>query len=99
MASMDVHLTLSGGWWPTVGTHYRRPGQWLPGTRVRFDRFVDHLSRELLHQPASARLLKACCEASGCKPHEQIDREHGLIQWGMPRLLTTFLDSPEFLVR
>jgi uncharacterized protein (DUF1800 family) len=99
MASMSIHLTLSGGWWPTVGTHYRRPRQWLPGSRVRFDRFVDHLSRELLHRRADDRLLKACCDATGCRPHEQIDKEHGLIQWGMPRLLTTFLDSPDFFSR
>ncbi len=99
MASMSVHYTLSGGWWPTVGMHYRKPEQWLPGKRVRFDRFVDHLSRELLHRRASERLLKACREATGCKAHEQINREHGLIQWGMPRLLTTFLDSPDFLAR
>jgi len=99
MASMGVHYTLSGGWWPTVGTHYRKPEQWLPEKRIRFDRFVDHLSRELLHRPASDRLLKACTEATGCRKHEQINRDHGLIQWGMPRLLTTFLDSPDFLNR
>ena len=96
---MNVHLTLSGGWWPTVGTHYRRPGQWLPGDRVRFQDLVDHMSREVLHRRATDRLLKACCEVTGCKPREWIDREHGLIQWGMPRFLTTFLDSPDFLAR
>jgi len=99
MASMNVHLTLSGGWWPTVGTHYRRPGQWLPGDRVRFQDLVDHVSREVLHRRATDRLLKACCEVTGCKPREWIDREHGLIQWGTPRFLTTFLDSPDFLAR
>jgi hypothetical protein len=44
-------------------------------------------------------MLKACCEATGCKPREVIEPEHGLVQWGMGRLLTTFLDSPEFLSR
>ena len=99
MASMNVHYTLSNGWWPTKGVHYREPKDRLPKVRVRFADLVDHLSRELLHARATDRMLKACCEATGCKPREVIDPEHGLVQWGMGRLLTTFLDSPEFLSR
>jgi hypothetical protein len=99
MASMNVHYTLSYGWWPTKGVHYREPKERLPKVRVRFADLVDHLSRELLHARASDRMLKACCQATGCKPREVIDPEHGLVQWGMGRLLTTFLDSPEFLSR
>jgi hypothetical protein len=99
MASMDVHYTLSGGWWPTVGVHYIKPKHRLPAPRVRFAELVDHLSRQLLHQRAGDRLLKACCAATDCKPREWIDEEHGLVQWGMARLLTTFLDSPDFLSR
>ena len=99
MSSMSVHYTLSGGWWPTVATHHRKPAEWLPGERVRFKELVEHLSRELLHRRASDRLLQACCDATGCKPKEWIDAEHALVQWGMPRLLTTFLDSPAFLTR
>jgi hypothetical protein len=99
MASMNVHYTLSYGWWPTKGVHYREPKDRLPKVRVRFADLVDHLSRELLHARASDRMLKACCQATGCKPREVIDPEHALVQWGMGRLLTTFLDSPEFLSR
>jgi uncharacterized protein (DUF1800 family) len=99
MASLSVHYTLSGGWWPTVGTRYRKPADWLPKPRLRFADLVDHLSRELLHRRASDRLLQACCDATGCKPKEWVDEEHELVQWGMPRLLTTFLDSPDFLSR
>jgi hypothetical protein len=99
MASLEVHYTLSGGWWPTVGTHYREPAGWLPRAKLPFAELVDHLSRELLHRRASDRLLEACCDATGCRPRESIDADHGLVRWGMPRLLTTFLDSPEFLSR
>ncbi len=99
MASMEVHLTLSGGWWPTAGTHYRKPRTWLPKDRVRFADLVDHVAREVLHRRAGDRLLKACCEVSGCRAKEWIDPEHGLVQWGWPRFMTTFLDSPDFLVR
>lgn len=99
MASLSVHYTLSGGWWPTVGTHYRKPVDWLPRNKLPFAELVDHLSRALLHRRASDKLLKACCDATGCRPNESIDAEHGLVRWGMPRLLTTFLDSPDFLSR
>jgi hypothetical protein len=35
----------------------------------------------------------------GCRPHEQVDKEHAVVQWQMPRLLTTLLDSPTFFTR
>jgi hypothetical protein len=99
MASMNVHFTVSSGWWPTKGVHFVEGKDWLPKVRVKFEDLVDHLSRELLHTRASGRLVKACCQATGLRPHEVIDPEHELVQWGMGRLLTTFLDSPEFMSR
>jgi hypothetical protein len=44
-------------------------------------------------------MQKACRQATGIKPSEIIDPEHELVEWGMGRLLTTFLDSPEFMSR
>jgi hypothetical protein len=99
MSSMSVHYTVSNGWWPTKGAHRPEGKDWLPRVRVRFDDLVDHLSRTLLHVPAGDRLQKACRQATGIKPSEIIDPEHDLVQWGMGRLLTTFLDSPEFMSR
>jgi uncharacterized protein (DUF1800 family) len=99
MASMNVHYTLSHGWWPTKGVHYVEPKDRLPRVRVKFADLVDHLSREILHVRAGDRMVKACCEATGVKPREIIDPEHALVQWGMGRLLTTFLDAPEFMSR
>ena len=99
MASLRTHYTLSGGWWPTKGAHYVEPVDRLPEDRMRFQDLVDHLSRQILHQRASDRLLRACCDATGCKPREWVDKHHGVVAWDMPRLLTTFLDSPEFMSR
>jgi hypothetical protein len=99
MASMNVHYTVSNGWWPTKGVHYREPKDWLPKVRVKFVDLVDHLSRELLHTPAIDRMVAACCQVTGYSKHEIIDPEHELVQWGMGRVLTTFLDSPEFMSR
>ena len=99
MASMQVHFTLCGGWWPTVDTTYKKPAAWAPSYPIRFDDLVDHLARTLLHRKASATLLQACSQAVDVAPDERITREHGLVRWGMPRLLTTFLDSPDFFAR
>ncbi len=99
MASMQVHYTLSGGWWPTVDTTYRKPVAWAPSYPIRFDRLVQHLSRRLLGRRATPELLQACCEAVGVAAGERITRRHALVRWGMPRLLTTFLDSPDFYAR
>lgn len=32
LASLDVHYTMSGGWWPSEGVRYRAPVAWLPTT-------------------------------------------------------------------
>lgn len=99
LASMSVHMDLAGTWWPDNGIKYRTPEQWVPRFPMRFDRLVDHLSRVLLHRPASSTLLQACCEAVDVQPHEKITRDHGVVKWNMYRLLSTFLDSPTFLTR
>lgn len=99
LASLRIHYSMAGGWWPTQDVHYRQPKTWVPKNGMRFDELVDHLCREILHQPSTGVLLKACCEATGLKPSEPITYDHGLVQWGMARLLTTLLDSPEFFAR
>ena len=99
MGSMDVHYSMAGGWWPSQGIHYPKPASWLPKKSVRFDRLVDHMSREILHRPAGARLQAACRQAVATGGHEQITKDHPVMQWLFPRLLTTFFDSPDFFRR
>lgn len=99
LASMGVHMDLAGTWWPSQGIRYRTPEQWVPRFPIRFDQLVEHLSRQLLHRPATAQLLQACCEAVDVQPRERITRDHGVVKWNMYRLLSTFLDSPAFLTR
>ncbi len=99
LASMDLHLSLSGGWWPTRGVTYHPPASWVPDFPMRFDLLVDHLSQVLLHRRSTAQLLEACCLAVDVGPRARITRDHDLVRWNMPRLLTTFLDSPAFLTR
>ncbi|WP_372727110.1 DUF1800 domain-containing protein [Nocardioides sp.] len=99
LGSMETHYALSGTWWPREGVRYRKHRAWVPTYPIRFDRLVDHLSQELLHRRSTAELLEACCAAVDVRPRERITRQHALVRYQMPRLLTTFLDSPYFLTR
>ncbi len=97
--SLDVHYTMAGGWWPTVGVKYRTPTSWLPATKIRFDQLVDHLARTIHGRGSTALLLQAACEATGCSPSTIISATHDLARWEMPRLLTVFLDCPTHMTR
>lgn len=100
LGSLDLHYSLSGGWVGDKGTvKYRSYESWLPKKALRFDSFVDHLSRLLLGRPSTPRLLRACCQATGCSPEERINKQHALVQWLMPRLLTAVLDTPDHMTR
>jgi len=99
LASFEIHYGMSGGWWPKVDATYRTPASWLPQASIRFDYFVDHLSRRLLGRASTATLLQACCLATATARGEAITRDHKIIKWSMARLLTTFLDTPQHLSR
>jgi uncharacterized protein (DUF1800 family) len=99
MGSMAVHYDMSGGWWPSKGIHYPSPRSWLPKPSTRFDHLVDHMAQRILHRHADDRLQQACREAVATKAHEQITKDHPVMQWLFPRLLTTFFDSPDFFRR
>lgn len=84
----------------------RRGGRTRYTTEIRkqrkpltFARLVDHLSRQMLHQPASDALLTACCEAVDVRRDTVINAEHGVVKWNFQRVLTTVLDSPTHLSR
>lgn len=97
LASLEMHWGLSGGWWPSENVRYRTPQTWVPKKGIRFKDLVDSVSRELLHQPASKRLLETATKATGCRAKEKITRDHELVQWAFPRLLAAVLDSPDHL--
>ncbi len=99
LGSMETHFALSGTWWPREGITYRKLHSWAPKYPIRFDKLVDHMSQQLLHRRSTAQLLEACCASVEVGPRERITRDHRLVKWEMPRLLTTFLDSPYFLTR
>lgn len=97
--SMDVHYTMSGGWWPTLDAQYRAPARWVPTFPIRFDALVDHLSRSILGRRADAVMLQGAMASVDARTDEKVTRDHPVIRWLFPRLLTTFLDSPEFFQR
>jgi uncharacterized protein (DUF1800 family) len=97
--SWRMHWGMGGGWWPNQQARFRTPTQYLPATRVRFDKLVDHLSRTVLGRPASDRTIQAAVDALGVRPDELVDKDHGVVRWQFPPLLAVLLDSPEHLHR
>jgi uncharacterized protein (DUF1800 family) len=97
--SWRMHYSMAGGWWPRDQLAYKSPKSWLPEKRLRFDDLVEHLSQELLSRPATKELTEACCQALALKPGTHIDKDHPVVQWQMPLLLTTLLDSPAHMTR
>jgi uncharacterized protein (DUF1800 family) len=99
LASLDVHYTMAGGWWPKQGLAYPAARAWLPKKQIRFAALVDHLARTLHGQPASPLLQRVAREATGCSAGEVISPKHRIVRWEMARLLTVFLDSPTHMTR
>ena len=103
-ASYNMHADLAGGWWPTKDATYKAPAAWLPVPQVRFDRYVDHLSRLWLGRAADTRLLNAARQAV-TRPEKWgvvsnsslIDKDHMVGSWAFPRLAWTLLDTPDHM--
>ena len=97
--SWRLHWGMAGGWWPRGQARYRRPTAFLPGSAVRFDELVDHVSRVMLGRQSTDRLLKAACEGCDVAPDETITRRHAVMGWKFPRLVAVLLDSPAHMYR
>lgn len=96
LASLEMHWGMSGGWWPTQDIRHR-PSRYFIPQPMRFDLLVDHLSRVLLGRTSTARLLQACCEATGRSVREIVPRD--IDSWYMALIVTTILDSPAHFTR
>jgi hypothetical protein len=99
LGSFKIHFTMAGSWFPLKDVGYATPGSWLPQSTIRFDYLVDHLARKMTGRRSTSTLLRACCQAVDVAPTEKITRDHQLVTWKMPRLLTTLLDHPAHMTR
>lgn len=97
--SWQMHWGVAGGWWPREQAKYPKPTAYLPRKSIRFDRFVDHLSRQVLGRRSTSRLLEAACVACDVRPGEKVTKHHAVMSWKFPRLLAVLLDSPAHMTR
>ena len=95
-ASYGMHLNHAGGWWPK-GATYRTPASWLPSSSLRFDAYVDHLSRTWFGRAADARMLSAASQAVSVGAATLITPTHAIAGWLFPRLAIALLDSPDHM--
>lgn len=99
LGSYKVHNSVAGHWWPSTGVNYRSHASWLPQSALRFDLLVDHMCRQIHGRGATSRLLGAASLVVNVTPGEIITRDHGLVQWRMPRLIGLLLDTPQHLMK
>jgi uncharacterized protein (DUF1800 family) len=102
-ASYDVHLNHAGGWWPK-GATYRSAPSWLPAASVRFDEYVEHLSRTWLGKSADTRIQKVATQAvngpenwAHVAADSVVTAKHDLGSWLFPRLVIALLDTPDHM--
>ena len=104
-ASYNMHQNLSGGWSPKAQATYRTPASWLPTSSLRFDRYVDHLSRQWLGRQADSRTVAIAAQAvtrttsttKTITASTLITPTHNLVKSLTPRLISAMLDTPEFM--
>ncbi len=97
--SWRMHVNLAGGWWPRDRVTYLAPRRYLPRKGMRFDEFLDHLSRTVLGRRSTDRLLQAACEGCDVRPGDIITADHAVLSWKLARLLAVLLDSPAHMTR
>lgn len=96
LASMSFHWWLAGGQVGATDVSFPTPVSHLPQRKILLRDLVDHLSRQLLHRPATKVLVQACCEAVELDPKTIVTRKTDLFTWRWQRLVAAILDSPSF---
>lgn len=99
LGSMRVHWSAASGGWPDQGIAFPKPLDWMPQLPTSFAHVVDYVARSLLYVECTALMLNAACVATGIGPREEIDQGHALLEYKLPRLLVSLLDTPEHLSR
>lgn len=99
LGSMRAHWGAASGFWPDQGVSFPTPVEWMPRLPTTFDNVVDYVVRRLLYVECTPRMLSAACVATGIGPTEVIDDGHALLEYKLPRLLVSLLDTPEHLSR
>jgi uncharacterized protein (DUF1800 family) len=94
--SWEMHYGAAGGWWPATGRSRKAPRNFLPAGKVRLDKAVDHVSRQLLGRKATAASIKAVAQVVQMDTTTIIDRD-SFGDWRAIPLISTVLNSPEHL--
>ena len=99
LASLDLHLTLAGGWWPSQAVTYPSTKDRLPTMPARFDDIVDHVSRKLLQRRATTELQQAASQRADAGAAQVFDNAGDFGEWRMTLVMATVLDSPAHAAR
>ena len=100
LASMNVHYVMSAaaGGRPRASPTAAAEGLGRRSARSGSTSWSTTCRSELLHQRVDRRAARGLLRGRRLpSPRERITRTTRSIHWNLPRLLTTFLDSPDFL--
>ena len=97
-ASLQMHMNFGSGAFPNEGVTYRSGASWLPAKTVRFDAFVDHLSRMWLGRSASDLLQSAASQAVGLSAGTSLNASSVSGSWTYPRLVMAIFDTPNHMM-
>ncbi len=69
----------------------------LPASSLRFDQFIDHLSKLLFGFPATDRMVRAACAVTGLAISAVVNSTSAATNDDWPRVLVSLFDSPDWL--
>jgi hypothetical protein len=95
--SLQMHLNIGAGSFPSEGVKYRAGSSWLPAPSIRFDALVDHLCRTWLGRSADTRIQNSASQAVGVAPSALIDSVRMGGSWTYPRLVMAIFDTPQHM--
>jgi hypothetical protein len=95
--SLNVQRGLAQQWWPTVQARFPADSVWLPKLPARFDSVVDHMCRELLGEPADARLKDGIALRTGIPLTRRVTADD--LDNHTRQILMVLLGSPAHMTR
>jgi hypothetical protein len=99
LGSWRVHNNTTHGTFPRLGVTYKPDSYYVPTLPIRFDGFVNTLSQRVLGMNATPQMQRASAKAVECLPDEYILSNSTLVNYRVPALVLSLLDTPQHMMR
>ena len=96
--SFDVQRSIAMRWWPRDEARYPSDASWLPDLPAKFGAVVDHMSRQLLGEPAGDRVREAVKLRTGIGLNQRVTSAD-LYDDRVRQILVALLATPSHMTR